>query len=131
MTEEFKQADLNGDGVLTPDEFQLELKRKRLEIEDADAQRDQQRKMVWWVLAGMLGYPLFVVASSLLGLDKASDILGAMATIYFPSTSFTLAPSESFSLLLNICLMYKTCSGSALNNSYHVSFESISKYSQS
>jgi len=91
MTEEFKQADLNGDGVLTPDEFQLELKRKRLEIEDADAQRDQQRKMVWWVLAGMLGYPLFVVASSLLGLDKASDILGAMATIYFPSTSLILA----------------------------------------
>jgi len=91
MTEEFKQADLNGDGVLTPDEFQLELKRKRLEIEDADAQRDQQRKMVWWVLAGMLGYPLFVVAASLLGLDKASDILGAMATIYFPSTSLILA----------------------------------------
>ena len=91
MTEDFKQADLNGDGVLTPDEFQLELKRKRLEIEDADAQRDQQRKMVWWVLAGMLGYPLFVVASSLLGLDKASDILGAMATIYFPSTSLILA----------------------------------------
>ena len=91
MTDEFKQADLNGDGVLTPDEFQLELKRKRLEIEDADAQRDQQRKMVWWVLAGMLGYPLFVVASSLLGLDKASDILGAMATIYFPSTSLILA----------------------------------------
>ena len=91
MTDEFKQADINGDGVLTPDEFQLELKRKRLEIEDADAQRDQQRKMVWWVLAGMLSYPLFVVASSLLALDKASDILGSMATIYFPSTSLILA----------------------------------------
>jgi hypothetical protein len=47
--------------VLTPDEFELELRRKRLEIEDADAQRDQQRKMVWWVLAGMLGYPFFVI----------------------------------------------------------------------
>ena len=91
MTDEFKQADINGDGVLTPDEFQLELKRKRLEIEDADAQRDQQRRMVWWVLAGMLSYPLFVVASSLLALDKASDILGSMATIYFPSTSLILA----------------------------------------
>lgn len=89
--DEFKQADINGDGVLTPNEFQLELRRKRLEIDDADAQRDQQRKMVWWVLAGMLGYPLFVVGSSLLGLDKASDILGSMATVYFPSTSLILA----------------------------------------
>ena len=91
MTDEFKQADINGHVVLAPDEFQLELKRKRLEIEDADAQRDQQRRMVWWVLAGMLSYPLFVVASSLLALDKASDILGSMATIYFPSTSLILA----------------------------------------
>ena len=100
MTDEFKQADINGDGVLTPDEFQLELKRKRLEIEDADAQRDQQRRMVWWVLAGMLSYPLFVVASSLLALDKASDILGSMATIYFPSTSLILASFFGASALL-------------------------------
>jgi hypothetical protein len=57
MTEDFKNADVNGDGVLTPDEFELELRRKRLEIEDADAQRDQQRKMVWWVLAGYAGLP--------------------------------------------------------------------------
>ena len=91
MTDEFKAADVNGDGVLTPDEFQLELRRKRLEIEDADQQRDQIRKMVWWVLFGMLGYPFFVIAASLAGLDKASDILGSMATIYFPATSLILA----------------------------------------
>lgn len=91
MTEDFKAADINGDGVLTPDEFELELRRKRLEIEDADAQRDQQRKMVWWVLAGMLGYPLFVIGSSLMALDKAAEILGSMATIYFPATSLILA----------------------------------------
>lgn len=91
MTEEFKNADANGDGVLSPEEFQLEMKRKKLEIEDADAQRDQQRKMVWFVLIGMLGYPLFVIGSSILGLDKASDILGSMATIYFPATSLILA----------------------------------------
>jgi hypothetical protein len=90
MTEEFKIADSNGDGVLSPEEFQLEMKRKKLEIEDADAQRDQQRKMVWWVLVGMLTYPLFVVAADLLNLDKSQDILGSMATIYFPSTSLIL-----------------------------------------
>ena len=91
MTEEFKNADLNGDGLLSPEEFELELKRKRLEVEDADAQRDQQRKMVWWVLAGMLGYPFFVILASVLTLDKAADILGSMATISFPATSLILA----------------------------------------
>ena len=91
MTEEFKNADVNGDGMLSPEEFQLEMKRKTLEIEDADAQRDQQRKMVWWVLAGMLGYPFFVILASLLTLDKAADILGSMGTIYFPTTSLIVA----------------------------------------
>jgi hypothetical protein len=77
MTDEFLKADINGDGVISPEEFQLEIRRKRLEIEDADAQRDQIRRMVWFVLFGMLGYPLFVIGSSLLSLDKASDILGS------------------------------------------------------
>ena len=91
MTEEFKNADINGDGVISPEEFRLELKRKSLEIEDADAQRDQIRRMIWFVLFGMLGYPLFVIGASLVGLDKAADILGSMATIYFPATSLILA----------------------------------------
>ena len=91
MTDEFKNADVNGDGVISPEEFRLELKRKSLEIEDADAQRDQIRRMIWFVLFGMLGYPLFVIGASLVGLDKAADILGSMATIYFPATSLILA----------------------------------------
>lgn len=91
MTEDFKTADINGDGVISPEEFQLELKRKSLEIDDADAQRDQIRRMIWFVLFGMLGYPLFVIGASLVGLDKAADILGSMATIYFPATSLILA----------------------------------------
>ena len=91
MTDEFLKADINGDGVISPEEFQLELKRKSLEIDDADAQRDQIRRMIWFVLFGMLGYPLFVIGASLVDLDKAADILGSMATIYFPATSLILA----------------------------------------
>ena len=91
MTDEFKAVDINGDGVISPEEYQLELKRKSLEIDDADAQRDQIRRMIWFVLFGMLGYPLFVIGASLVGLDKAADILGSMATIYFPATSLILA----------------------------------------
>lgn len=82
--------DLNGDGVLDADEREIMLEDRRRKMEDDDAQRDQQRKMVWFVLFGMLGYPLFVIGAAIFGLDKASDILGSMATIYFPATSLIL-----------------------------------------
>lgn len=93
---EFQKADKDSNGSVDEHEFneykaKLDLENQRRVMEDEDAQRDQQRKMVWWVLAGMLGYPLFVIGSSVLGLNKASDILGSMASIYFPSTSLILA----------------------------------------
>ena len=87
---ELEKYDTNGNGVLDPEERALMLEDMRRKLEDEDAHRDQQRKMVWWVLAGMLGYPFFVIIASLAGLDKASDILGSMATIYFPATSLIL-----------------------------------------
>ena len=90
MTEFEEQYDINGNGVLDPDERKIMLEDRRRKMEDADAQRDQQRKMVWFVLFGMLGYPLFVIGAALFGLDQASDILGSMATIYFPATSLIL-----------------------------------------
>ena len=55
---------------------------RRKELEDADAMRDAQRKMAWFALFGMLLYPA-VVLGILLGLDKAGDILGSMASVYF------------------------------------------------
>lgn len=82
-----KPLDLNGDGVIDDTERALYLEFKRKEMEDADAQRDQQRKMIWYVLFGMLGYPLFVLGSSVAGVDKAAELIASMATIYFPSTS--------------------------------------------
>jgi len=90
MTEEMMKYDLNGDGILDAEERQIMLEDKRRKMMDDDAQRDQQRQMVWFVLFGMLGYPLFVIGSAVFGLDKASDILGSMATIYFPATSLIL-----------------------------------------
>lgn len=90
MTEEMMKYDLNGDGVLDSEERKIMLEDKRRKMMDDDAQRDQQRQMVWFVLFGMLGYPLFVIGAAIFGLDKASDILGSMATIYFPATSLIL-----------------------------------------
>lgn len=87
---EMEKYDTNGNGTLEPEERKLMLEDMRRKMEDDDAHRDQQRKMVWYVLFGMLTYPLFVVGADLLDLDKSQDILGSMATIYFPSTSIIL-----------------------------------------
>lgn len=90
MTEEIQKYDLDGNGVLDKEERAIMIEDKRRKMLDDDAHRDQQRKMVWWVLIGMLTYPLFVVGADLMNLDKSQDILGSMATIYFPSTSIIL-----------------------------------------
>ena len=87
---ELEKYDLNGDGQLDAEERAIMIEDRRRKMLDDDAHRDQQRKMVWYVLFGMLGYPLFVIGASVAGLDKASDILGSMATIYFPATSLIL-----------------------------------------
>jgi len=95
---EFEKADTNGDGIIDRHEwYALELEDKRRQMEDADAHRDQQRQMVWVALWGMLLYPLSVVLSSYMGLEQATDILGSMATIYFPSVSLIVGAFFGFS----------------------------------
>jgi len=92
---EIEKYDTNGNGRLDPDELaMIELEDRRRRMEDEDAQRDQQRRMVWFVLFGMLGYPLFVIGASLAGLGEASNILGSMASIYFPATRATWGLSK-------------------------------------
>ena len=60
---------------------------KRLKMLDDDAQRDAQRRMAWFCLAGMLAYPFLVLLCSIIGADKAADIIGSMASIYFLSVA--------------------------------------------
>jgi len=89
MTEEitnptvFHPADSNGDGKVSKEEERMYLEFRRKELEDADAMRDAQRSMAWFSLWGMLLYPIFVVGANLAGLEKAADILGDMAGVYF------------------------------------------------
>lgn len=92
MSPEAEKYDLNKNGTLEEDELRwMEIEDKRRRMEDADAQRDQQRKMVWFVLFGMLGYPLFIIGAAFFKMPEVLNILGSMASIYFPSTSLILA----------------------------------------
>lgn len=92
MEEELKSsghhpADSNGDGKVSDKEQQMYLEFKRKELEDADAMRDAQRKMAWFSLIGMLFYPSGVFLTVLFGLDKAAEIIGDIASIYFVSVA--------------------------------------------
>jgi len=92
MEEELKAsghhpADSNGDGKVSDTEQAMYLEFKRKELEDADAMRDAQRKMAWFSLIGMLFYPSGVFLTVLFGLDKAAEIIGDIASIYFVSVA--------------------------------------------
>lgn len=76
-------ADTNGDGKVSKQEEAMYLEFKRKELEDADAMRDAQRNMAWFSLYGMLLYPVLVIGSNAIGYEKAADILGDMAGVYF------------------------------------------------
>jgi hypothetical protein len=85
---EFEKADLDGNGTIDQAEWdRMAFEDKRLKMLDDDAQRDAQRKMAWFCLWGMLLYPAGVVITSGLGLDKAANIIGDMASIYFLSVA--------------------------------------------
>jgi hypothetical protein len=83
--------DANGDGHITEQEMNMHLEFKRKELEDQDAQRDAMRKMTWFALFGMLLYPFTIVATSLLGADKAANIIGDIAPTYFVAISALVA----------------------------------------
>ena len=77
----YEKYDLDGDGIVTDEEFEMDQKLVRLENEDKKA--DAQRNMAWYALAGMLLYPVCVVISVVCGIEQAAKILGDMAGVYF------------------------------------------------
>jgi hypothetical protein len=87
---EFQKADLDGDGNIDKRELEIYLEAKRREMEDEDAKRDQQRRMVWFALFGMLLYPLFVFGTEALGYQNASGVIGDMAPTYFMAVSLVV-----------------------------------------
>ena len=75
----YKKYDLDGDGVITDKE--LEMDEKLMRIENEDKKQDAQRYMAWFSLWGMLLYPSLVVFSVLINLDQAAKILGDMLSL--------------------------------------------------
>ena len=80
---EFDKADKDGNGSVDKSEWDaLLLDDKRMQIEDENSKRDQQRKMVWFSLAGLLLYPVMIIICNLLGQEIAADNLTAIAPTY-------------------------------------------------
>ena len=86
---EYEKYDLDGDGIVTDEEFEMDQKLVRLENEDK--KEDAQRYMAWFALWGMLLYPSLVVFSILISLDQAAKILGDMAAVYYVSVAAIVA----------------------------------------
>jgi len=84
-------ADVNGDGHISKQEYQMHLEFKRKELEDQDAQRDAMRKMTWFALFGMLLYPATILTTSILGADNAAQIIGDIAPTYFVAIAALVA----------------------------------------
>ena len=80
---EFDKADKDGNGSVDKSEWDaLLLDDKRMQIEDENSKRDQQRKMVWFSLAGLLLYPIMIIICNLLGQEVAANNLTAIAPTY-------------------------------------------------
>lgn len=83
IDDDLSMADANGDGHISREEMEMHLEFKRKELEDADAQRDSMRRMAWFALIGMLLYPATILITSLMGAEKAAQIIGDIAPTYF------------------------------------------------
>ncbi len=85
----YEKYDLDGDGVVTDAEFEMDQKLIRLENEDK--KEDAQRHMAWFALSGMLLYPLAMIISAIADLQSAVDALSDIAPTYFVSVAALVA----------------------------------------
>ena len=86
---DYAALDTDGDGIVS--DAELERHRMFVELENEDQKADAQRKMAWFALLGMLLYPAGIFMTSLFGLDKAAEIIGEIASVYFVSVAAIVA----------------------------------------
>ena len=92
----YAYLDRDNDGVVSDEEMamerqMIELADMKSDMENEDKKQDAQRHMAWFALYGMLLYPFAVLIAELIGLAKASSILGDMAPTYFVSVAAIVA----------------------------------------
>ena len=97
MEKSVQNYDMNGNGVIDPEEREIMLEDRRREMDDADAKRDAQRRITYLSASGILLFPFSVVATEALGLSGASTLLADMSTIYYGSISVIIAAYFGFS----------------------------------
>ena len=83
----YAKYDLDGDGVVSDKE--LEMDRKLVELDNEDKRQDSQRQMAWMALIGMIFYPIVTLVADALGLK--ADILASMADLYFIASAGIVA----------------------------------------
>lgn len=97
---EFDKADADNNGHIDKREWdRLELEDTRRRMADSDAKRDQERKMIWYVLIAMLLYPFSIVLTSWAGLEQATESLTSIAGVYFVSATTLCAAHFGFSAM--------------------------------
>lgn len=94
---EFSKADINGNGVIEPSEWnKLALEDRRLEMIDRDLKRNAERRYTGFALAGMLIYPFVILLASFLGFDKAATLITDIASVYVIAASGVVASFFGF-----------------------------------
>ena len=93
---EYAHLDLDGDGIVTDEELEMDERMLRLQdmksdMENEDKKEDAQRMMAWFALFGMLLYPALVVVSIWAKMEQAASVLGNMAPTYFVSVAAIVA----------------------------------------
>lgn len=81
---------MDKNGSIDQYEFQkhaLDIEDRKERIKDENSKRDQQRKMIWFVLWGLLLYPFSIIATAGFGLSQATESLTSIAGIYYVSVA--------------------------------------------
>jgi hypothetical protein len=81
----YEHYDLDGDGIVSDEEMNMELAMMRADNEDK--KEDQIRRMAWFALWGLLLYPAGIVVSDLIGYETTGQLLADIAPSYFIAVS--------------------------------------------
>ena len=93
------EYDFNGNGKIDDDERAIMLEDRRRKMEDADAKRDVQRRLVVACTAGMLLYPAVIVLAVLAGLERAAELITDIASVYVIGASGVVAAYFGFNAM--------------------------------